>query len=315
MNANQLGAVFEGRLPTARELENITQELGVQMATGILLKVLQDSKLHGAFARKMRDEDPGNARIRARGLNECEVAVIASNHFASGREWGDHVDSWRAWAREMGFTTELIETEASLSVAENARRIRDFLKGHPHPKRILVSYGQGSTEVRYLLHRLRALNALDELDGLRGWLNVCGAVYGSSLSSYLNANFFRRLQSQLRLQWQGRSPLTLAETSSSYPLWKELPPIPKTMTTVNIVGISASEDLPVGFRFSYDLLSKSQPNDGVVKVLEAIAHPGFIVPVQGMNHRLTDFKLKPVFQRTLLVLGRALEETRPLEFQ
>ena len=318
MNANQLGAVFEGRLPTARELENITEELGVAMATGILLKILQDSPLHGEFARRMRDEEPSAAKARPARMNECEVAVIASNHFASGREWGDHVDAWRAWARELGYTTEVIETQKSLSVAENARRIREFLKANPHPKRLLVSYGQGSAEFRYLLHRLRALNALDEVDGIRSWLNVCGAVYGSSYSAYLNESLFRRMLSKWQLQWSGRSPLVLSETSNLYPLWKELPPIPRHLTTINLVGLAEASDLPQGFRFPFDLLAKSQPNDGVVRFLEAVAHPGFIVPVQGMSHRLIDYKLKPALQRSLLVLGRALAEVRterPLELE
>lgn len=306
LRASQYGGVFEGRLPTSGELQNITEELGLDMATQILLKTIQDSPLHGEFGRRMRSIDPGDASHRQPEYKTIEVAFVASNHFMSGRKWGDHVEPWRIWARHLGFTTELIETKARFSVAENARVIRDFLTANPHSRRIVVTYGQGTSEFRYLLHRLKTLGAFHETEGLKGWMSVNGTFAGSSFAQYTSERRLRRWNEQMKLRWAGRNPSVMLETASGFGLWRQPAPIAREMTTVSLIGLPQRVQIPNGLHFSYNLLAKSQPNDGVCTFVEAVAHPGFIVPITGMNHRAEEYKLKPHFQRSLMLLGNSI---------
>ncbi len=305
--ASQLGEVFEGRVPSARELENITEELGVELATAIVLKILQDSPVHGEFGRRMRAIDPADPLDRSSLTNEIEVTVVASNHFRSGRKWGDHVDTWRAWARDIGFKTDVIETLPGSSVAENARLIREMLTGGHRTRRIIVTYGQGASEFRYLLHRLRALNGMHELNDVRGWLNICGSFNGSSASRYYDQNVFRRSLEKIRLRLSGRNPSTVSETSSSFLMWRYPTGIPRELITVSLVGLPMRWQISRGLYFLYDQISRRQPNDGVVSFLEATAQPGVIVPISGMSHHAAEMKLRPVFQRTLLLMANSLE--------
>src|SRR4051812_2593563 len=55
--ASILAEAFRGRLPTAVELRNVTEELGVELATALYLRTLQESNVHGPFARKVRTYD------------------------------------------------------------------------------------------------------------------------------------------------------------------------------------------------------------------------------------------------------------------
>lgn len=318
--AGILAQAFMGRLPTTNELKNITEELGIELANAVYLRTLQDSNVHGPFARRVRSFDFAGWDSLSARTAQIEVAVVASNLFQSGRKWGDHCDDWRMWARDLGFTTELIETDPRRSIASNARVIFEYLARSPNRRRIIVTYGQGSTEFRYLLHRrvYRDPNEQipEEVAQIRGWINVCGAFGGSTVSRYFQENRVRRLLARLRMKVVGRNPISLAETSSLFPLWRRpLPQLPG-LQIASIVGVPYRAQIPPSMALLYDELARSGPNDGVVSVAEASA-PGWIVPVQGMNHRAENGLLEPIFKRTLaalaLEIGVAAAERGALE--
>jgi hypothetical protein len=308
--ASLLAQAFRGRLPTSIELKNITEELGVEIATALFWRTLQESNAHGGFAREVRGVDFSKwdkAAARASGI---EVVVIASNLFQSGRQWGDHVEMWRAWARDLGFTTDMIETNPRMSVAANARVIFEYLARSPQRARVIVSYGQGSAEFRYLMHRRVNRDPRDpipeEIAQIKGWINVCGAYGGSSTSRFIQENRLRRLLMRLRMKVAGRNPITLAETAASFPLWRRPMPLLPGMEVVSVVAVPYRDQIPAGLQGYYDLVAKDAPNDGVVSVSEATAHHGFVLPVAGMTHQAEKAKLEPMLKRTLAVMARRL---------
>lgn len=305
--AGLLTEAFRGRLPTSSELRNLTEELGVELATAVYLRTLSDSNIHGPFARRVRSFDfAGWDQLSVRAA-KVEVVVVASNLFQSGRKWADHVEDWRMWARDLGFTTDVIETDPRRSIAANARVIFEHLARSPNRKRVIVTYGQGGAEFRYLLHR--RINRTveeplpEELAEVRAWINVCGAFAGASTSRYFQENRVRRLLARLRMKVAGRNPIVLAESSSLFPLWRRPLPVPPGMSITSIVGVPYRPQVPVSMSLLYEELAKTTPNDGVVTVVEAAAHPGWIIPVQGMSHRADNSRLEPVFKRVLAVLA------------
>ena len=205
--AAQLAEVFEGRLPTARELANISEELGIEMASAILYRVINDSPVHGEIAKRMRAIDPNDPIDRNPIQGKIEVTIVASNLFRSQRSWGDHVESWRKWARETGFTTDVIETESKLSISENARLIREHLLRHPHPNRFLVTYGQGAAEFRFILQKLQVAGVNEALSGIQAWVNVCGSFAGSGLSQFHNSTPLKRLFEKFEMRLARRNPV------------------------------------------------------------------------------------------------------------
>lgn len=308
--ASILAQAFQGRLPTTNELKNITEELGLELATAVFSRTLQDSNVHGPFSRAVRTFDfRGWDAVTARAA-KVEVAIVASNLFQSGRKWGDHVEDWRMWARDLGFTTDVIETDPRRSVAANARLIFEYLARSPNRRRIVVTYGQGSAEFRYLLHRRVYREAIDpipeEVSQICGWINICGAFGGASSSRYFQENRVRRLLARLRMKVAGRNPITLAETSSLFPLWRKPLPVLPGLEIASIVGVPYRNQIPVGLFNLYNEIGKTVPNDGAVSVIEACAHPGAIVAVPGLTHRAENVQLEPVFKRTLAVVGRRL---------
>ena len=307
-----LSSAFHGRLPTAQELMNVTEELGIEIATAMFLRTIQDSKMHGAFVRDLRGFDMSTwDRKHASGI---EVVILPSNLFQSGRKWGDHVEAWRAWVSELGFASDVIETDPRRSVASNARVIFEYLARSPNRQRVILSYSQGSAEMRYLLHRRVNRDPLEsvpeELENVRGWISVCGAFGGASSSRLIQEHRLRRLLARLRMKVEGRNPITLAETTTAFPLWNKPMPIPPGMKIASLIGVPYRWQLPNALHFSYDLMASRLPNDGIVTVLEASAHPGLLVPMPGLHHCSPDTAFEPILKRTLALLVRPEETGR-----
>jgi hypothetical protein len=227
----------------------------------------------------------------------------------------------------VGFKTDDIVTDPKATVSTNARAILEYFKRNPGKNhggdRLIVTYGQGASELRLLLHRTWGDRGpgghdftRDELSCVRGWINVCGSYGGSAWSRHLTANSLRWWGAAARLKMQGRDPLVLKETSSDFSLWKSPVKFPQGFLTVNVVGVPLRSQVASGLYQSYLEIAKRFPNDGLVAVNDAIVPGGVVLPIAGMSHRAEDVKLAPVFRRLLGVLaGKLAPQERELELR
>lgn len=317
LKAQPLVEAFGGRLPLKRELADINEHFGIAMAMAVFAQGVEAADRHGPFLRRLRSLSIPKSKIGS--AQSFDVAIIPSTLPQSGREWGSHVETWRAWARELGFQTTVIETDPKAPVVENARTIARKLISEPHPLRILVSYGQGSAEVRRLLERkVIAENGSAaeptfgyEWSGIAAWINVCGAIQGSTSSQLLTKSFARRALSNLRMRAKGRNPNVLLETSADQGFWRKPYQIPSGLKVINIVGLPFMNSVPQGLRHLYYQMATQGPNDGVVDLYESLVQPGWIVPILEMSHRAEDYKLKPLLQRSLVALAESSAELAP----
>lgn len=304
--ATPLMHAFKERLPFPHEMADIQEHLGVEIATTVFLMALESVAPYGPFTRKVRSTSlamPAELREKAKNF---EVMVVASNLYQSGRKWGDHVQTWTTWARSMGFTTDWVPTESNASVSENARIMSRYLLNHPHPNRIIVTYGQGAAELRTLMlnrlgerGRAEETRRSDEFAGLRLWINVCGAYGGVDSTENLLKTPYSRLRTLVGMRLKDRNPIVLKETSPTSPNMKRLPRFPEDMGVINVIGLPLKSQVPAGFANLYHDVSKKGPSDGVLSLYRMIAHPGLVMPIPAMAHTAPDFKLEPVFKRLL----------------
>jgi hypothetical protein len=328
--------LLAGRLPTSKELTELTSEFGRELAAAVLWRAVSQSEFHGAFSRSVRSTKLATLEQLRPLTSQFEITLIASNFMQSGRNWGDHVDEWRTWARALGFTTDDIATRSGASVSANARLISEHLRGSRQPKaRIMLSYGQGTSELRYLFDRRldrnldrrlehggreRKGDAVSELSGIRGWISVCGSFAGSQLATELKRNFLLRAKTQLAMRMDGRNPLTLKESATDFPLWRRPSQVPTETMVASLFGIPYLTQVPIELRASYLRLSNIGPNDGVLLSADSIVHPGLAVPVPGLTHRAESVILEPMLKRLMLAIATMMAETnqspeRALELQ
>lgn len=325
--AAPLADAFAGRLPLERELLDISSHFGIDVANTVFEECVSRSSVYGPFVRRVRGLDARVLRDlalgrdsvvgpRAASARSIEVTIVRSSLAAPDIAWGVFADTWREWARGLGFTTDIIETQPDADIRENARRISTYLFSNPHPQRILVTYGQGAAEFRALLQtRLgvrtggEAFAAEDsgELSSLIAWINVCGAWNGSayarvqsrSWASWLRnefASFFGRTS----VLWELRR---WRQLDSRLPAWRSAPVFPRGLRVVNVVGLPTA--LPLKLILSHREIGLAVgPNDGVVGLYESLANPGLVIPVAGLSHAAESLRLRAVFERVLAVIAQ-----------
>lgn len=325
---------FPDRIPKAAELEDMTRAFGVELVAVALTKILATVNPNRAFLervdRRYRDiQLKAGREARAHATSSAASGAVATAKIASsldgwvgsldqraelcviesvdpmnpGLDWGGHVESWRAWGRKAGLTTDVIQTDKKNSLLANAEIIRRELALQKHDRRIIATVGQGSAEFRLLVEQLlknESKNARNELSGIQMWVNVSGMIRGASGVNRKRASWWDRKMMSLTHALSGRSPSIghqLSHTNPRLRIEPELRGLP--FVCVSMVGFPTMGDVPGPLKMSFIEMSRISPNDGLAFFHEAIVQPGYIVPVPGMSHRTEPEKLGPWFQAVL----------------
>lgn len=295
--------LLAGRLPSREETESLTSEKGLTLATHVLHQAILATQPHSAFIRHVRSTVP-RPQPRASGVAPIEVVFVPSVTPELRLAWGAHTKWMRILAREIGFTTDIIETSPRESITGNARLIGSYLESTRAERVIAVTVGRGSTELRLLLQR-RGRSSKD-LCRLRGWINIGGAFGGSRTVALHLADRSRSVESRLG-HWLRRTSFTaLQEMSCETGIWRERMNVHDRMMIVSVFGLLGADRVPAVLKANFDKLSRFGPNDGGVLAYEAMARPGLLYPVPGLSHLAEEVILGPILQRLLTSMSASI---------
>lgn len=323
-NVEPLVSAFLDRWPTAKELKEVSDQFGVDAASLMVEEIARRIAPNGLFLSEIARQMPLAFRGQAKAIRVeereaarhshagTEICFVESNDSVAvaGSEWGGHVETWRSWVRENGFTTDRIATRHDATVFENAQAIRDHLLESHHSNRILISVGRGSVEVLAALSdlyrgRLSSSERMVPL-GVRAWVNVAGPVLSLKEERRSDRTLadralgklgqsFRLGRMQFNLPFGARASLL---SSARVDLTDaEFARLGNQLTLTSIVGLANLATVPLGTKRKWlDLAEKLGPNDGLYSPLECMAPGGFVVPVAGLSHAAIlagDHSLKP----------------------
>jgi hypothetical protein len=303
--AQEILMTLAGRLPTWAELAAINEEQGYEIAQTVLYKAILASQPHATFVRHVQTAKPGFHDHKV-GKSPVEVVFVPSvMPIGPSSLWGAHVEWMRPIAREMGFTTDVIETSEKESIAGNAWRIAEHLKTSTASRIIMVTTGRGSAEMRMYLQR-RGKNAT-EAKKIRGWLNINGCGHGSSFMQNRMQQRFAKKTLQLKsLISKTKDAATYAELAADFPLWREQLATHQKLMIVSAFGMILPNNVSPGLHESFEFLKTLGPNDGVVLAKEAIIRPGLLYPIAGLNHFFEEAFFQGHLQRLLTVMGASI---------
>lgn len=310
--AEKILRLLRGRLISNEELEILTREKGVELATMTFHRSVLGNALHGGFFTKVNAQtvpsyqaDLWSPVPRDIPRRPFEVLVVQSVSPHAGMKWGERSDDVRRIARGLGFTTDTLDTLEANSLSDNARLISRDLQTRNAENIILVTFGRGAAEFRMLLQR-RAQNS-GEFSKVRAWINIAGTFSGSEYHDQILQQPLLKWNEQFLSRFRGRSYEAFLEEAKSFGLWRERFQLPNQLLTISMVGVPLASHIPHGLRGGYALLSKMGPNDGYTLLRDCVAQPGLIYPVWGMSHRAEMERLKPVFPRLLLTLAESFD--------
>lgn len=296
---------LRGRLPSWQELKALQDEKGYDLALTVLYRAVLQSQPHSAFIRHVQGTKPGFHDLK-QGKSPVEVLIVPSVMPDSNQKWGAHCDWIRSLAREMGFSTDVVETSRKESIAGNARLIGNHLKNCESNNILLVTTGRGTTEMRFLLQKRK--NA-DELRKVRGWLNINGCANGSRAIEQTVSSKLTQIQKQI-IAWVRREKFAARlELRPDSPLFSEQLRAHERMMIVSVFGLLYSDQIPLGGAERFSRLKSEGLTDGFLLAKEAILRPGLLIPVPGLRHELDEANLQALLQRVLTVMGAAIQKT------
>lgn len=288
-------SALSGEIPNTTQLQALTTEHGLDLATMVFYRALLASPAHGDFVREV---DGSATEPRPRTAAPSLLIVPAMFH----RERPDLGGDGRliaSIARACGFAVATAPTLSRGSVSENAAIIRAALDAHRGTPLWIFSLSKGGGEVRRALQQ-PPLNG--KRPHVRGWINASGIVRGSHFIDHMLASPARRLRARAFCLALGTSYAGAQELRTTHPFWRDVFIPPREMTVINLVGVPLGCHVQKGLVGRYRRLGQLGPNDGFVLLPETLIEPGLIYPIWGSDHLFRSPQVSPLLYRLFNLL-------------
>ncbi|MEO5803288.1 MAG: hypothetical protein ABIR24_07135, partial [Verrucomicrobiota bacterium] len=184
---------------TGESLQEITRLHGIDFATALIFDRFKNDPARVHFIERINS-------LRESQRQPCKtvdvkVVIIPGALYLERPDIGGDGKLVREVADKFGWKSDLIPLVSVGPVAENARRICDWLAHHADEKILLVSLSKGGADLKMAL---TSPNALDLFRNVLAWVNVCGPLNGSRMANWILASSLRTQLTRLQYKLQGR---------------------------------------------------------------------------------------------------------------
>lgn len=288
-------AALAGQLPDAAALREFSQRHGVELATMMLYQAILAAQPHAGFWRRLQAL-PATAQQPA---GQPTLAVVPAMLHAEHPEVGGDGALPISIARRCGWQALVVPNQSRGSASTNARLLADWLRDEAPDNTWLLTMSQGGVALRWALERHGADWSPHKV---RGWLNVCSTVNGTSLARQMLGSARQRTITRLLLALTGMDADAIRELHPDH--FSQAVQTPPHWQVINVVGLTLPAHLQKTSLISrYQLLTAYGPNDGMVCFHESLA-PGLIVPVWATDHFFRNPAVAALLYRLLALLGR-----------
>lgn len=293
--AAERAAAFGGRVPGRAELQALTAEMGVEMATAVFYQAIRVAAGHAAFIAKVERQ----AAAPMPGHAPATLVIVPALYYRELPQYGGDGAAIVAVAQACGFTTETVPVASKGSLRRNAAILAETLAATAGPV-VLLSLSVGGGSVRLLLEERRGDPLLDRI---AGWVNVCGLVRGVPLAERLLAHPLRRLHARALCGVIGLDFDLVRELDPAYPAWQRPFLIPAHLRVINLIGVPLHAHVQQRSLFKrYGWMQALGPNDGMALLPDLLAEPGDIYPLWGADHYFRTPQVSPLFYRLFRTL-------------
>jgi hypothetical protein len=266
---------------TAATLHQIAQQEGVDFATALFFDRFQKSPARAKFIQRINTLS--QSALPPRHAIDAQVVIVPGALYLERPDIGGDGRLVREVTERFGWDSDLIPLASVGSLAENARRICDWLAHHSAEQIILVSLSKGGAEIKMAL---ADPNASVLFRKVVAWINVCGPLNGSRMANWILASRVRTrlVRLQYRLQQRDFRFITDLRHGANSPLNFAMR-LPPGIKLVNLIGFPLRQHLTTPFsRFYHRTLATYGPNDGTILLSDLHQWPGDIYPVWGADH-------------------------------
>jgi hypothetical protein len=205
----------------------------------------------------------------------------------------------REMALGLGWETECVPVPSLGKMDRNADALLDFLSRSGGGAKIVVSLSKGSADVRAMLERPGAAEALRDV---KAWLSFSGMFFGTPLVAWLRARPLRLLGVRLLFLSRGQRFAAVDELGHGANLAKPAAPI-SGPRPIHLLGFPLRRHLSDDWaKRGYERLAPLGPNDGGgILLADALRLPGEVYPVWGADHYMRPgWDFRPLLRRLLI---------------
>lgn len=266
---------------TADTLPEITRLHGIDFATALIFDRFKNAPQRMPFIERingLREAQPQQGRAK-----DVKIVIIPGALYVERPDIGGDGRLVREVSASFGWRTDLIPVVSVGPIAENARRICDWLAQHADEKIILISLSKGGSDLKMAFN---SPNASDLFRNVFAWVNVCGPLNGSRMANWILASQLRTQVTRLQYKLQRRDFRFVTDLQHGVHSLLDFPlQLPPHLKMMSMIGFPLRAHFSTPFsRFCQRSLAKWGPNDGTISLSDLRDWPGEIYPVWGMDH-------------------------------
>jgi hypothetical protein len=267
---------FEGRIPTASELGELTRSQDVNMATMAFHQAVRVAEGNKDFVDAVDQQPIGQSTDRRITLLILP-ALFYEEHPEVGGD-GAHVASV---AGACGIDAHVVPTVSRGGIDDDLPIVRKALQDVKDGEIWLMTLSKGATAWRCLLQENR-----DDLplERITTWFNVGGLPIGCQFVDLMVESRVRRVKTRafckvIRMRYK-----SFCEFGTANPRLHETVQMPDHLRVINIVGAPLTSHVEKSMQTRFLMLKHLGPNDGMVLLPDALWLPGEVYPVLGADH-------------------------------
>jgi hypothetical protein len=293
--ADEYVAAFAGRVPTTRELGELTKAIGLDLATMTFYRAVLASTAHGPFVQCV-DAVPAEPPARPRRVR---LVIVPAMFYRERPDLGGDGSLVQTVARACGYDVEVAPTRSKGALSENAAILRRVLEDGGDTPTWILSLSKGGGEVRLALQQAPDAAAWRHV---RGWINVSGIVRGSHVVDFMAATPSGRLRARAICLALGTSYAGVQELRTTHSIWQAPFVPPPRLTVINLVGVPLGCHVQRALVPRYRRLGTLGPNDGFMLLPDTLIQPGAIYPIWGTDHLFRSPLVSPLLYRLFRLL-------------
>jgi len=279
-------------------LKLLSDETSVDFAAGYFIQRIQqvpkNNQLQTQFNSELAQIKNSNKKFIINAPNDFLFLFVPGLLYQSKPETKGDLAEPMALLKAHGLNTLRVNIKEVGTVEENGEIIAAAIRKHHNSKIVLVSTSKGGPDVA---HALGNVLTEQELNHVKGWVSIGGALKGSKI-----VDKTRRWPDRWILGVYGffkgfdipAVQDSLSEKRSLVRFQKQK--IPKHIYILHYIGVPFSGSVIKQVKKPYSYLRKFGPNDGIVLLCDEILENGQVVLAVGYDHW---FKDKEIDLKTL----------------
>lgn len=296
--AAEHAARFAGGVPTRPELQQLTRQHGIEMATAIFYQAIIASPQHAPFIRAVNAEPAAPLPTPSR----FHLLIVPALYYQELPQYGGDGQAIAEIAKACGLRVTVAPLLSKGSLSANAAILWQTLCRLQDEQVLLLSLSVGGSEARIMLAEHAAA---PELEKLVGWINICGLVRGIPLATLLLSNPLRRLHARTICKVVGLDFGLVRELDPAHAYWQDPLWLPERLRVVNLIGAPLHSHVQQRSLFKrYGWMQEMGPNDGMALLSDLIVEPGEIYPLWGADHYFRTPQVSPLLYRLFGYLRR-----------